>query len=338
MFFLRAVSALRAKGHDVLVTSREYREAVELAKLKSLELEVVGAHGGADRFDKLRASADRIYLLAAKVKQFRPDASFAFASPEAARVAFGLGITHIGFNDSPHAEAVGRLTVPITSELNTPWVIPFNLWTRFGIQREKIRKYHGLDPAAWLKQRNNSSSESDRTPGRQRILVRMEETKAAYIADKNLRVDIALIDALVKHFSGRGEIAILCRYEDQIRTISERYDGTATVIERVVDGTSLIESADVFIGGGGTMTSEAALMGKPTISIAPLPYYIESYLVRSGLTRRVSSAKALVSLVEKMLGDDRLRKRQIKLASRLLAEMEDPTDRIVQSAIATPPA
>ena len=120
MFFRRAIGLLRQSGHQVLCTSRKYRDAVELAKIKQLDLELVGSHGGADRYEKLRQSASRTYELAETVRRFGPDVAVAFASPEGARVAFGLGIKHIEFNDSPHAEAVARLTVPFTSKLLCP--------------------------------------------------------------------------------------------------------------------------------------------------------------------------------------------------------------------------
>ena len=333
MFFHNAIKILEGSGNQVLCTSRHYREAVELAKLKALDLKIIGAHGGAERFEKLRASANRVRELAEIIHQFKPDVAIAFSSPEAARVAYGLGIPHIGFNDSPHAEAVGRLTVPLMNLLYTPWIIPYRLWTEFGLPRSRIEHYHALDPAAWLKtsqnETNNFAEEKDR---KRKILVRMEEEKAAYIADKRLRVDISLIDSLVGKFSESAEINILCRYEDQIERISAKYDGKARVIQQVIDGTELIRSVDIFIGGGGTMTTEAALLGKPTISIAPFTFLVEDYLERVGLAWRAGSPASLLKLVRKMLDDNAFEKRQKRVADRLLARMEDPTEKIVQAA------
>jgi hypothetical protein len=86
MFFRRAVSLLRNSGHDVLCTSRQYREAIELARIKKLDLSIVGSHGGADRYDKLRQSASRTYELAEAVRRFGPDVAVNFSSPEGARL------------------------------------------------------------------------------------------------------------------------------------------------------------------------------------------------------------------------------------------------------------
>lgn len=326
MFFRRAISVLRSSGHDVLCTSRHYREAVELAKIKKLDLTIVGSHGGADRYEKLRQSASRTHELAEVVKRFSPDAAVTFSSPEGARVAFGLGIKHIGFNDSPHAEAVARLTVPLMSRLLCPWVVPHSSWSGYGVARKNITRYRALDPAAWLKHDDTSKLEEDKRT----ILLRLEESKASYIADKKLGTG-DMVDDFVKEFWPSAEIQVLCRYQDQIAHVEARYGSKVRVLKDVVDGTVLVKSAQLFIGAGGTMTAEAALLGKPAISITPLDLYVEKYLLKSGLVERAANSKMLVKMARKMVTDDRYRQAQKKRAARILSSMEDPTDRMISA-------
>lgn len=325
MFFKRAVDLLRDSGHEVLCTSRKYREAVELAKIKHLDLAIVGSHGGAGRYEKLRESANRIFELAEAVRRFGADASISFASPEGARVAFGLGIKHVSFNDSPHAEAVARLTVPLASNLLCPWVIPYSAWAGYGIARKNVTRYRALDPAAWLKHAEPIDQED---MGKKSILLRLEESKASYIADKNL-ASVSMVDDLVKDLWQSSDIVVLCRYQDQIAEVESRYGQKVRVLKDVVDGTSLIRSSDIFVGAGGTMTAEAALSGKPAISIAPHTFYVEKYLVRTGLVKKAANSKVLVRLCRKMLSDERYRQAHKKKAARMLASMEDPTDRML---------
>lgn len=326
MFFRNAVTRLRSSGHDVLCTSRQYREAVELARIKKLDLAIVGAHGGADRYDKLLQSASRTHELAKVVRGFRPDVAVTFSSPEGARVAFGLGIKHISFNDSPHAEAVARLTIPLASKLLCPWVIPYPAWTRYGIAKSNIIRYHALDPAAWLKHGETPEQDHDNKT----ILLRLEESKASYIADKKLGTG-KMIDDFVDELWQAADIVVLCRYQDQIAEVEARYGSKVQVLKDVVDGTALVKSAGLFVGAGGTMTAEAALLGKPTISIAPLQFYVERYLVKTGLVRKATNAKSLVKLGKKMLSDDRYRQAQKKKACRILAGMDDPIDRMISA-------
>jgi len=325
MFFRRAANLLRQSGHNVLCTSRRYREAVELAKIKQLDLTIVGSHGGADRYDKLRESASRIYQLAEVVRRFGPDVALTFSSPEGARVAYGLGIRHIGFNDSPHAEAVARLTVPLMSQLFTPWVIPYPAWMAFGIARKNIYRYRALDPAAWLK--HGEKQEAKPNDGKT-ILLRLEESKASYIADKKLGTG-KMIDDFVSELSGSASIMILCRYQDQIAEVESRYGSRVRVVKDVVDGTALVKSAQLFVGAGGTMTAEAALLGRPTISIAPVHYHVEKYLVKTGLVKLAGDSKTLVRRGREMIADRGYQQAQKKKAERMLASMEDPADRMI---------
>jgi predicted glycosyltransferase len=336
MFFDPAITSLRESGHELLCTSRNYREALDLARLKGVELEVVGRHGGAERYEKMRQSANRIFELAYLINKFEPDSAISFSSPEASRVAFGLGVRHIGFNDSPHAEAVAKLTIPLTYHLFTPWVIPISAWVPFGISRRNITSYKALDPVAWLKEKPLMAQKSLSTLGgrnfdtrRKNVLIRVEEKNASYIADKKLTNSFSMIDAVVENLEKICNILLLCRYDDQIRQYVERYEGKAIVIKDVVDGTSLINDSDVFVGAGGTMTAEASLLGKPTVSISPVRFYVEKYLVASGLVKRASNPKGLVRLIKKMLTDDNYKKNQQKLASRLLNAMENPIDRLL---------
>lgn len=326
MFFGRAVALLRKSGHEVLCTSREYREVVELARIKGLDLTIAGRHGGAGRYEKLRASAQRTYELADIVNRFAPDVAVTFASPEGARVAYGLGTKHIGFNDSPHAEAVARLTVPLTSRLLCPWVIPYSAWAGYGIAKKNITRYRALDPAAWLKH-EKALAGTGAGQGRT-VLIRLGESKASYIADRKLGAS-TLVDAAVDGLSQIADVAILCRYPDQMEEAKTRYGSRARVIEEVVDGVPLIMAADLFIGAGGTMSAEAALLGVPTISIFPGSFYVTDYLVRTGLVASAGDRKSVVRLGKKMLQDDKFRTVHRRRAARLLASMEDPTDRII---------
>ena len=347
MFFKPAVEELQKSGDEVLCTSRKYREAVELAKIRQLDIKIIGSHGGADRYEKLRQSAKRVFELADLIKKFEPDIAITFSSPEAARVAFGLGIRHIGFSDSPHAKAVSRLTVPLMNHLFCPWVIPYSAWAKCGISRNCIIRYKGLDPVAWIRRNSltsedglskppssSSSSYSMRSSctdldnqhswKEKTILVRPEESQASYITEKKIRSRIDMIDKLIDRFSNSINIIILCRYEDQVDEITEKYEGKAHVLRTVTDAYPLIIGADLFIGAGGTMTAEASLLGKPTISIAPIRFYVEKYLVSSGLVKRAADSREVAKLAERMINDKKYIYSQQLRAKRILDKMEDP--------------
>lgn len=340
MFFKPLVDSLMEGGHDVLSTSRDYREATELARIKNLELKVVGKHGGGGKYDKLRASASRVFELAELVQAFEPDLAITFSSPEGARVSFGLGIKHFCFNDSPHATAVSKLTVPLTDLLFCPWVIPYSAWNRFGIQKSKIVRYKGLDPVAWLKRGacQPSSKPVDMIYGngnRKNILVRLEESKAAYLTESSVKKNGYLfLDSLLKSMHELANIVVICRYSDQMTKVIERYQDKVSVVGNVIDGTSAINSCDLFIGAGGTMTAEACLMGKPAISIAPISFYVEKYLLKTGLLLKAFKPTDLVKLATKTLNDPSRHSSQKQNAKLILEKMEDPIQTIMRYILA----
>jgi predicted glycosyltransferase len=365
MFFKPAIDILKRQNIDILCTSRKYREANELSKLKGLDLLLVGSHGGANLYNKLYQSTNRIIELSKIINKFSPDLVISFSSPEASRVSFGLGINHLGFNDSPHAEAVARLTIPLITKLFSPSMIPLSAWTKYGIPKNQIITYNGLDPVAWLIKRDHSSlsltgySTSAKTsvttdtkkesnkkgksiellaglkidPSKKTILIRLEESKAAYIINqqqKKITVNpLGLIDYIVNYFSEKNNIVILCRYQDQIRDISKRYKNKAIVLTKVVDGLNLLEAIDVFIGAGGTMTAESALLGIPTISIAPVRFYIDDFLKKTGLVKRAFTASQMVNSINFFLGDEDYCFRLKSKANKILNEMEDPIEKLV---------
>jgi len=77
------------------------------------------------------------------------------------------------------------------------------------------------------------------------------------------------------------------------------------------------------------MTTEAALLGKPTISIAPVSFYVEKYLVSCGLAEKASSPEALEKITRKMATDQYYAQKQLKRATRAIEKMEDPMEKLV---------
>ncbi len=53
MFFKPAIDILKKQNNEILCTSRNYREANELSKIKEMDLLIVGNHGGANLYNKL---------------------------------------------------------------------------------------------------------------------------------------------------------------------------------------------------------------------------------------------------------------------------------------------
>ncbi len=306
------------KNHKILCTSRSYSQVVDLAKIKRVRLIIVGKHGGSDREEKLKASTHRIDRLTDIVSKFAPDLVISFCSPEASRVAFGLGIKHVAFSDSPHAEAVMRLALPFVQKLFIPWIIPKEEFVRYGISKNDIIQYKAIDAGVIVK---NKSIVKPINVGKQRktIVIRPEESAAAYVLRK-----ISTSNKIILEFSKEAEkynVLVLARYNPNTDILRKQFGNKVSVISKVLDGKSLLSVTDLFIGSWGTMTAEADLMGIPTISYDAVPNHVEKYLVKIGLVRRETNYKNILLVAKKILEKNLTNKEK---AEKVLESMEDP--------------
>ncbi|MEM3072888.1 MAG: DUF354 domain-containing protein, partial [Candidatus Bathyarchaeia archaeon] len=124
------------------------------------------------------------------------------------------------------------------------------------------------------------------------------------------------------------------RYRRLCEELKRRFRGKVRVYEKGFDGLSLIASSAVFIGAGGTMTAEAALLGTPCVSIYPgAPTYVEAYLIKEGLLVRRLNPDFVVEFVRAHIDDAEARKRLRCRAENLLGKMEDPCEVIAQKIV-----
>jgi predicted glycosyltransferase len=312
-----------SKNHKILCTSRNYREVVELAKIKKVNLRLIGKHGGSTKEGKLHSSIQRMDNLLDLIAKFSPDLTVSFCSPEAARISYGIGIKHIAFSDSPHAEAVMRLSVPLVQKLLIPWVIPKNEFIKYGISKKDIIHYKAIDASVIVKEKSKIKN-VDVNRNKKTIVIRPEESEAAYILGKTES------DNIIHEISKESEshnIIVLARYISQKNRLEEKFGNKVIIMDKVVDGKSLLNITDLFIGSGGTMTAESALMGVPTISYDAAPNDIEKYLVRIGLVKRETNPKKIAILIKKMLEDNKINRKKAKI---ILDSMEDPYLKLVE--------
>lgn len=328
LFFEPMVKRLSARN-QIMLTTREYREVSGLAKVRGMRMRLVGRHGGGSLIGKLHASAQRVEDLTKVVNGFGPDLAVSFCSPEASRVAFGLGIRHVAFSNVSHYAAMMRLSVPLLDKLLIPRHIPKSKFARFGISHQDIMQYDAMDESVIVR----NSSGSPRRPkirlakGKKIVLFRPYENQAAYASG----VTFDTAGAIKAMADGLPEynVVVLGRYTEQIKEIKRKLAGRAMVLDSVVDSESILSVTDVFVGSGGTMTSEAAMRGLPTISYEGIPNADEKYLVRKGLVRRCTDPRKIPGAVKRAAAED-AKKRRARV-KKFLDTMEDPYDKLVKA-------
>jgi len=194
-----------------------------------------------------------------------------------------------------------------------------------------------LDPAAWLKRHrpnDNVLRQLDLKKNEPIVVFRTEEAFASYLMGKSSDkepVVAPVIDELLK-LGLECQVVVSTRYGLQAPVIRKRFGEKVTVVDRIVDATSLLSYSSAFVGSGGTMTVEAALLGIPSISCfpGPKPLYIQ-YLERLDLVETIESPREIASKVHRMLTDPEAFEGRKRSGKQLLAKMEDPVAKILST-------
>ena len=318
LFFEYFVQKLR-KQHKIVCTSRKYQQVNGIERFGSINPIIVGKHGGKNNVNKLLASLNRSKLLTEKIEKWSPNLLISFCSPEASRVAYGLGIPHIAFSDSPHAKAVMRLSLPYVTKLLTPWIIPKQDFDEFSIDNKNIIKYRMIDAGVIIK--NYKKNKQKKSEDKKIILIRPEESEAAYITKKSKTIKI--IKKIVEDFPNEKKI-VLSRYKDQSKNLKKIFGNNISLLSKPVNGNELLNNIDCFIGSGGTMTAESGLLGIPTISLNAVPNRIEDFLVKKRIIVRSENPNRISREIQQALNNPQIIKKKKEKAKKLVASFEDP--------------
>jgi predicted glycosyltransferase len=294
---------LRKLGHDVILTTREHPDTLPLARYLKEDFKVIGKYDPSSLSTRLQESAQRILEMSRLFQSHAPDLAIAHQSVELCRVAFGLNIPIVLTADTPYADAVNRLTIPLADTLIVSEAIPKRFFKNLGVKR--IVQFKGVDEVAWMKDFVPSKKFDFDKP---LIVLREMETKAAYAIDKT-----DLTETLARKLTSLGNVLLLPRYDSQERK-------RILVMKEFTDSLNLIAYADLIVNMGGTMAREAALRGTPSIVISTFTgSHVNQYVAKKGFPLFIVDSSEVMDYAKKYIG----RKWDVK---EKLNELENPVD------------
>jgi len=298
-----AVADRLRKENEIVLTTRKHPDTLPLIEFLDEKFIVTGTYSPASLLTRLRDGIERQSFFCRFFEENPADIAISHGSVDQCRVAFGLGKTVITTIDTPYADAVNRLTLPLANYVVVSKAIPKEILQSYGVRGE-IVDFDGVDEVAWIKDFKPAAKYDF---GRPLIVVRELEERAAYAKGK---VNLTL---LAKKLTDLGKVVLLSRYE-------RKAFKDLTVPKDFVDSVSLVANADLFIGVGGTITREAALQGTPAIIINMFPnQYVNDFLCGKGFPIFRSDYTETLRLAEKLLG----KRRNVK---QLLFKLENPID------------
>lgn len=299
-FFNGIIKKLRADGHEVLITARDFSNIHDLLEIFNLEYTSIGNHG-VTLEEKLLSSTKRAYELSKFIAKENIDVAITKHSIELPRVAFGLGIPNIFVLDNEHAIAANKLTLPLTNKLIIPEI--FDVWNtiHFGMNPNDIVRYNGTCEVTHLEDFTYNENIIDdlglELKNDKIILMRPEPSLASYLdADCTKSVLTPIVDAL----KNQADILIIPRFKTQGEIFKDLPN--VHIIKTPVDTFSLMKKADLLIGAGGTMNREAALLGTPVISCYPgKQLSVDTYYINKGLMKRSKNLNEIIELSKELL-------------------------------------
>jgi predicted glycosyltransferase len=308
------VERLRAAGHDVRVTARDFAQTVELAQRHGMDAEVIGHHRGEKLGAKGIGLVSRSFALARWARGKRFDLAFGHGSNDVTVAARTLRIPCSTMFDYEWARVQHTINCRLAQAVVVPDAIPAERLARYGA-RGKVRAYPGIkeeyylgdfepDPAVLGELGLDPSLPIAvvRTPPAVSLYHRFENPLFAEVLDRLRDVQAVVLPRTAKQ---REELA-----RDFL------------VPERAIDAPSLIAFADLVVSAGGTMNREAVALGTPVwTTFEGRLGAVDEQLIASGRMNRLTDAVALPLAKRAATSIDRIRRDPQLLVDLLLSPL-----------------
>lgn len=317
--FRNAIHLLEARGHDVLVTSRNKEVTFALLDKYSIPYVKVGDYANNNikkAINMFKIDAE-LYSVTSK---FQPDILIGgVGNVYIAHVSWLLRRPSILFNDTEHGKLQDQLSYPFTTTICTP-----SCYTRdLG---EKQVRYNGYHELAYLHPNRFTPdptvlTELDLAEGDPFIIVRFVSWQASHdVGQHGIRDKVGLVKALEQY--GRVLITSEGALPEELQSYQIRVSP-----EKLHD---LLYYATLYVGEGGTTASEAAVLGTHAIYVNTLPLgYIaeedEKYHLVSDFSRRDCTDETVLAEARRLLQNPNLRREGKEKGEALVQDKIDVT-------------
>jgi len=259
-YFKNFIWIMQKKGHKILIIARNKEVALHLLRIYGFEYINRGS-GAKTIIGKLIYLFKAIWIIFFKALKFKPDCFLSFASPYAAIASWLLRKPHITFDDTEHAKFEQKFFIPFSKVILTPDCF-YNQLGKKQIVFKSFMELCYLHSNYFKAEHINFLNQNDKN--NKKVLIRFVSWKASHdYGQKGMNADFKLI--LLSELSKIANIYISSESELPEKLKSYKIHISP---EKMHD---VISSVDLYIGEGGTMASEAAILGTPAIYINSLP-------------------------------------------------------------------
>jgi predicted glycosyltransferase len=282
------IETLRARGHEVLVTARDFAQTLGLLERFRLDHTAIGRHRGGKLAAKGLGLASRSGALVRWARGRRIDLALGHGSNDVSVAAKLLRIPSVTAFDYEWARQQHQINCRLASGIVVPDVIPFDRLAPYGATEDRLRRYEGLKEEYYLADFEPDTAvlhELGLDRDRPLAVVRTPPAVSLYH-----RFEAPVFTDVLERLRGR-QVVVLPRTERQRAELKDHF----IVPERAIDAQSLIAFADLMISAGGTMNREAVALGTPVwTTFEGRLGAVDEALIADGRLKRLTSAGDVV--------------------------------------------
>ena len=310
------IEIMRADGHEVEVTARDFAQTLELLDRFGMEHTAIGHHRGGRLVAKAAGLASRSLALLRWARGRGFDLAVGHGSNDVSVAAALLGIPSATAFDYEWAQVQHHVNCRLAAAVVVPEAIPPSRLDRYGA-RGKVRRYAGLKEEYYLADFEPDPAvleELGLDPERPIAVVRTPPDVSLYHRFENPMFR----DALERLRD--VQTVVLPRTSGQRAELEER---GFVVPPRAIDAQSLVAYADLVISAGGTMNREAVALGTPVYTTfeGRLGAVDERLLVQGRLLR-LSNPSELRVEKRAPAATDRIRRDPRELVTLVLSALD----------------
>jgi uncharacterized protein len=305
------IEAMRADGHEVEVTARDFAQTLELCERFGIEHTAVGRHRGGRVGSKALGLASRSAALVRWARGRRFDVAMGHGSNDVTVAARLLRVPSATAFDYEWASAQHHVNCRLARSVVVPDAIPPERLDRYGA-RGKIHGYPGLKEEYYL-----ADFEPDRAVldelgvDRERplVVVRTPPEVSLYHRFEN-----PLFGRVLERLGGSQTVVLP-------RTPAQRAELSGFIVPgHAIDAQSLVAYADLVISAGGTMNREAVALGTPVFTTFEGRLgAVDEALLREGRLRKLEDPSQIQVERRPANGGLRVRRDPRELVKMLLA-------------------
>jgi predicted glycosyltransferase len=285
------IDVLRADGHDVEVTARDFAQTLALCERFGIAHTAIGHHRGGKLAAKGLGLLQRSGTLARWARSRRFDLALGHGSNDVTVAAALLRIPCSTTFDYEWATVQHNVNCRLAQAVVVPDAIPAERFARYGGVK-KLHRYPGLKEEYYLADFEPDPAvlgELGLDQARPIVVVRTPPAVSLYHRFEHDTFGAVL----AKLRDSDAQAIVLPRTPEQRAELQQA--GGFTIPERAIDAQSLIAYADLVVSAGGTMNREAVALGTPVFSsFEGRLGAVDERLIAEGRLRLLRSADEIV--------------------------------------------